>query len=75
MPRARNSHKVFARENCGGSSRRNWTAALTLTDLTWGTVLSAVAASVGYVAARALAANGSRFNFRNVTKMARPAFR
>ena len=34
---------------------RNWTATLTLTDLTWGTVLSAIAASLGYIAARALA--------------------
>ena len=35
---------------------RNWTAALTLTDLAWGTALSAVAATVGFVAARAIAA-------------------
>ena len=35
---------------------RNWTAALTLTDLTWGTVLSAVAATAGYLATRAFAA-------------------
>ncbi len=34
---------------------RNWTATLTLTDLTWGTVASAAAATVGFLATRALA--------------------
>jgi len=33
---------------------RNWTTALTLTDLAWGTLLSAIAATVGYLAARAV---------------------
>jgi uncharacterized membrane protein len=33
---------------------RNWTATLTLTDLAWGTALSAAAATLGFLAARAL---------------------
>ena len=35
---------------------RNWATSLTLTDLAWGTLLSAVAAAIGYAAARAFAA-------------------
>jgi uncharacterized membrane protein len=35
---------------------RNWTTPLTLADLAWGTALSALAAALGYTAARAFAA-------------------
>lgn len=34
---------------------RNWTTSLTLSDLAWGTFLSAVSAAIGYAATRALA--------------------
>ena len=33
---------------------RNWTTSLTLADLAWGTLLSTVAASLGYLAGRAV---------------------
>ncbi|RBP03523.1 putative membrane protein [Roseiarcus fermentans] len=35
---------------------RNWTMTVALVDLAWGVALSAIAASVGFLAARALAA-------------------
>ena len=35
---------------------RNWTTTLSLADLAWGTVLSAISAAVGYAVARALGA-------------------
>ncbi len=34
---------------------RNWTTSLTLADLAWGTALSAVAAAIGFLVARAVA--------------------
>lgn len=37
---------------------RNWTATLTLADMAWGTVLSALAAAIGVAATKAIAGDG-----------------